>query len=196
MLMTCGPWRPISLETYSSRIADLYFTTNVDQSLEFAEVIAKADIEGDGSYVTFEILLNDNTVSTETVKVEKGFAIATFRTYKPELWYPVSYGKQPLYLLKAVLSTGETKFDTASKRFGLRRVEVVQRKLDDDPGTTFFFMLNNVPVFCGGSDWIPGDSFIPRMTAKKYRDWVKLVAEGNQVLGPCSRGTAKCANKY
>ena len=182
MLMTCGPWRPISLESYDSRISDLYFTTTVDKSLKAAEVTAKADVEGDGSEVKFEIYFEGKVVSTETIKVLKGFASATFRTQNPELWYPARYGKQPLYILSATLQTGDFKLDTVNKRFGLRRAEVIQRQLKDAPGTSFFFEINNIPIFCGGSDWIPADNFIPRIKPEKYRDWVKLAVEGNQVM--------------
>lgn len=182
MLMTCGPWRPINLELYFSRISDLYFTTEVDKSLKSAEVVAKADVEGDGLEVKFEIFLDDKLVSTETVKSEKGFATAAFQIQNPELWYPVNYGNQPLYVLTASLQAANAKLDTVSKRFGLRRAEIVQRELDDAPGTSFYFEINNIPVFCGGSDWIPADNFIPRIVPEKYRDWVKLVVDGNQVM--------------
>ena len=182
MLMTCGPWRPINLEVYFSRISDLYFTTELDKSLKSAEVVAKADVEGDGLDVKFDISLDGKLVSTETVKSENGFATATFRTQNPELWYPATYGKQPLYVLTATLQSANAKLDTLSKRFGLRRAEVVQRELDGAPGTSFYFEINNIPVFCGGSDWIPADNFIPRIKPEKYRDWVKLVVDGNQVM--------------
>ncbi|KAI9875071.1 MAG: Beta-mannosidase B [Pleopsidium flavum] len=181
-LMTCGPWRPINLEIYTSRIADLYFTTEVDQSLKSAEVVAKADIEGERLEVKFEISLDGKTVSSETAKVEEGFATATFRTQNPQLWYPATYGKQPLYLLTAILVSGDKEYDKASKRFGLRKAELIQRKLDDVPGTTFFFEINNISIFCGGSNWIPADTFIPSISAQRYRDWVKLVVDGNQVM--------------
>jgi hypothetical protein len=36
-------------------------------------VIAKADIEGEGSEVRFEISPDGKTVSSETVRVEEGF---------------------------------------------------------------------------------------------------------------------------
>jgi len=52
----------------------------------------------------------------------------------------------------------------------------------EQPGTTFFFQINNIPVFCGGSNWIPADNFIPRISKEKYHDWVKLVADGNQFM--------------
>ena len=180
--MTCGPWRPINLEVYSSRVSDLYFTTGVDKSLKSAEVVAKAEIEGDASGVRFEISLDGKLVGAETVKVEKGLGTATFKVAEPELWYPAKYGKQPLYVLTAILSSGQMEYDKVSKRFGIRRAELIQRELEDAPGTSFFFEINNIPIFCGGSDWIPADNFIPRISPQRYRDWVKLVVDGNQVM--------------
>src|ERR1700722_4630875 len=101
--MTCGPWRPINLEIYESRIADLYFITSVDKSLKSAEIVAKADTEGSATHVKFDISLDGKDISTETVKVKNGHATATFKTKDPELWYPVRYGKQPLYTITATL---------------------------------------------------------------------------------------------
>lgn len=37
-------------------------------------------------------------------------------------------------------------------------------------------------MFCGGSNWIPADSFIPRIKPSKYRDWIKLAVAGNQSM--------------
>lgn len=69
-----------------------------------------------------------------------------------------------------------------SKKIGLRKSELVQDPVKDQPGTSFFFKINNIPIFCGGSDWIPADNFIPRISKQKYYDWVKLVADGNQFM--------------
>ncbi|KAI9764682.1 MAG: Beta-mannosidase B [Geoglossum umbratile] len=181
--LTCGPWRPINIEVYESRIADLYFTTDVERSLRSATIIAKADVEGSAKAVRFEVLLKGKVVNTETVGVSEGTATAIFLTQNPELWYPAGYGLQSLYTLTARLLAGDSKeVDVESKRFGLRRANLVQRKLADVPGNTFFFEINNIPLFCGGSNWIPADSFIPRVTEEKYRDWVKLAVDGNQVM--------------
>lgn len=183
-MLTCGPWRPIRLEIYESRISDLYFTTEVGESLKSAEVVAKAEIEGDedGDEVIFEISLNGEMIGAERVMVEKCFAMATFKSQNPKLWYPHTYGEQPLYVLSATLCRKGALLDMARKRFGLRRAKVIQRKLDNAPGTTFLFEINNIPMFCGGSNWIPADSFTQSIGHKKYRDWVKLAADGNQVM--------------
>lgn len=182
MLMTCGPWRPINLEIYQSRISDLHFTTKVDKSLKSAELVARAEVEGPAADVKFQVTLEGKEVASETVKAINGQATHTFKFDNPELWYPIRYGKQPLYTVTATLLHENTEVDTQSKRIGLRRAELVQKPLKDQPGTSFFFEINNIPIFCGGSDWIPADNFIPRISKQKYYDWVKMVADGNQFM--------------
>ncbi|KAL8802716.1 MAG: hypothetical protein Q9182_003614 [Xanthomendoza sp. 2 TL-2023] len=156
-LLTCGPWRPINLEVYTSRIADLFFTADVDKSLAAAEIVARCEVEGDASEVKFEIVFQEQLVATR-------------------------YGGQPLRHLKAILLTGVSVYDTKSKRFGLRRAEVVQRKLQDVAGASFFFQVNNVPMICGGTDWIPADTSIPRIELSRYRVWLELAIGGNQSM--------------
>lgn len=95
---------------------------------------------------------------------------------------PARYGTQPLYDLQAKLIYKGEILETKNKRFGLRRAEVIQRQLDDAAGTTFIFQINNIPIFCGGSNWIPADSFIPKIESSRYREWIKLAVEGNQSM--------------
>ncbi|KAF7961098.1 hypothetical protein EAE96_000765 [Botrytis aclada] len=181
-LMTCGPWRPINLELFTSRISDVYFTSNVDKSLKTAELVAKADVQGEASQVKFDITLDGELVASKTVTSSEGHATHAFTIEDPALWFPIRYGKQPLYDLTATLIHNDANISTQTKRFGLRRAELVQDPLKDQPGTSFFFRINNIPIFCGGSDWIPADNFIPRISKEKYHDWVKLVADGNQFM--------------
>ena len=180
--MTCGPWRPIYLEVCSSHISDLHFSTHIPESLGTAEVVAKASIEGNAIRVQFEISIKGSIVGKEIVEVKSGIAEATFVTKNPKLWYPRRYGEQPLYNLNATLLGADGVLDSVSKQFGIRRARVVQRNLDDAPGTSFVFEINNIPVFCGGSNWIPADSFLTRLTPEKYREWVKMAADGNQSM--------------
>ncbi|KAI1384087.1 glycoside hydrolase family 2 protein [Hypoxylon trugodes] len=178
-LMTCGPWRPINLEVYESHIADLWVDVKVDKSLKTATVTTHASTEGSASIVRFDISLNDTPIASQVVDAGSG---ATFTISDPQLWYPVRYGKQPLYTVTAALDEGGKIIDSISKKIGLRKAELVQRALEGEPGTSFFFEINNIPIFCGGGDWIPADNFIPRISKERYYDWVKLVADGNQFM--------------
>ncbi|KAH6991008.1 family 2 glycosyl hydrolase [Ilyonectria sp. MPI-CAGE-AT-0026] len=181
-LLTCGPWRPISLEVYDSRISDLHNEIKVDESLKNAKVVARAATEGTASKVQFSISLDGTEVASQTADVQDGKAESTFEIENPELWYPVRHGKQTMYTVKAILLSEAVEVDSVSKRIGIRKLELVQRPLKEQPGTSFFFEVNNIPIFCGGSDWIPADNFIPRISKQRYYDWVKLVADGNQFM--------------
>ena len=184
-LMTAGPWRPISLEVYSARVSDLYTEIKIDDSLKSAEVVAHATLDGEAAKVRFEAFIDGNTIASETVPSgHDGRATATFVVSKPRLWWPKGYGEQPLYTIKAtLLASDDTELDVSSKRIGLRKAEVVQNPFSDGtPGSSFFFRINNEPIFCGGSNWIPADNFICRISTERYYDWVKLVASGNQVM--------------
>ena len=131
------------------------------------------------------VALNAAKIEILTAKQPPGVgpsASVTFRKDRPKLWYPSGYGDQPLYVLRATLFLGSTELDVKEKKFGLRRAKVTERKLEDAPGSTFMFEINNIPIFCGGCCWIPADSFLPRMTPQRYRDWVKLAADGNQLM--------------
>lgn len=145
-----------------------------------------AEIEGKADKVRFDLSLGGKQIASETTSSASGAATVSFHIQDPELWYPIRYGKQPLYDVKATLlgdgDDGEGEVDAVSKRIGLRRAELIQRPLKDQPGTSFFFEVNNIPVYCGGSDWIPADNFIPRISRERYYDWVRLVAEGNQFM--------------
>ncbi|KAF7555414.1 hypothetical protein G7046_g6566 [Stylonectria norvegica] len=182
-LLTCGPWRPINLEVYKSRITDLDADIEVHHSLKTATIIVQAGIEGSYSKVRFDLSLLGKEVVSQVVEAQdETTSTASFILENPELWYPIRYGKQPLYYLKATLLNGKDEVDSTTRRIGLRRAKLVQRPLKEHPGTSFFFEINNIPIFCGGSDWIPADNFIPRISKERYYDWVKLVAEGNQFM--------------
>ena len=178
--MTCGPCRPIYIEVYGSRIADLHVSTKVPQSLDLAEVMPRACIEGTADQIQFEVSRDGQIVGKETVDIRNGVAEANFITKNPKLWFPCGYGEQSLYSLRATLLAGDAILDTVSKRFGIRRAIMVQHSLDNAPGTSFMFEINSIPIFCGGSNWIPADSFLTRLSRDVYYRWVQMMAEGNQ----------------
>lgn len=184
IFLTCGPWKPIRLEMYQARIQDLYFRINFTKlNSKEVEVELFCDYEGDASEVVFDLSFEGNQVAKTAIPARSGNCSAKVTLRNPHLWYPSGYGDQPLYTLAATLFEGEGKtMDSVTKKVGIREAKLIQRPLVDEPGTTFFFEVNGIPIFCGGSNWIPGDSFLPRITSQKYRDWVQLLVEGNQVM--------------
>ncbi|KAF2843698.1 glycoside hydrolase family 2 protein [Patellaria atrata CBS 101060] len=182
ILNTCGPWRAVRLETYQAKIADLRIDYDLDPSFKSASGTITAHIEGKaGNKVSFTAQLHDSVVFKGEADVDSnGVAKVEFYVSEPRLWYPHGYGAQPLYEVRATLSSRDLDLHTTTTKIGFRKSELVQQP--DDIGKTFFFRINGVDVFCGGSDWIPADNFTTRVTEERYRKWVQMMVDGYQVM--------------
>ena len=181
ILNTCGPWRPVRLEIYQSRVADLRVDYTLSDDLKTAKGKLIAKVEGGSAQkVTFTVRHGEEVVFEGSADVSNDAAQLEFQVDDVRLWYPHGYGDQPLYTVTAILKAEDIELHRATRRTGFRRGELVQEP--DSVGKTFFFRINGVDVFCGGSDWIPADSFTPRITEERYRRWLATMVDGYQVM--------------
>ena len=96
---------------------------------------------------------------------------------QPQLWWCNTLGQQPLYTLQVHLLQNDCEADSVCKRIGLRTIE-----LDTSPdayGENFCFVVNGVKIFCRGSNWIPADIFLPRLTPEKLRYRLEAMKNAN-----------------
>ena len=100
---------------------------------------------------------------------------------KPELWWPNGYGKQPLYQVEVSLIHKDAtagSLDRHNYQIGLRTIEL--RQQEDQWGRSFVFVVNNIPIFAKGSNWIPADSFPTRITDEYLEDLIRSAVETHQ----------------
>ncbi|EEA20679.1 hypothetical protein TMatcc_000670 [Talaromyces marneffei ATCC 18224] len=190
VIMTAGIWRDVRLEVYSARVADLWpKTTKIDFNGKVASVTAIARIDTSASTLlkdltaSFRLSLRGQEIARqENIPVNNidQVAQAEFQVSDPELWWPHGYGSQPLYKVSVSLSHNGKELHDTSKKFGIRSAEIIQQL--DKHGKSFFFQINGVDVFCGGSCWIPADSLLPSIDAERYRKWIELMVAGGQVM--------------
>ena len=181
ILNTCGPWREVRLETYRARIEDLRVDYKLDESLKSVQGTISATIEGTSAKsVSFAVYDGEKLAFKESANVNRGVARVEFHVNNPKLWYPHGYGDQPLYNITATVSADGVDLDQATRRTGFRQGELIQEP--DAIGKSFYFRVNGVDVFCGGSDWIPADSFTPRVTDETYRKWLEMMVDGYQIM--------------
>ncbi|KAF2151591.1 glycoside hydrolase family 2 protein [Myriangium duriaei CBS 260.36] len=181
VLMTAGPWRPIALETYQSRIEDVWVVYVVDEDLTRVRGTLHALTLRPAGDLTFKLEFDGvGVVCLKGSKDDEGVFRAPFSIQRPRLWYPSGYGKQSRYTLSAELAGDHGNLHKLSKETGFRRTELVRKP--DRFGESFYFRVNNLDIFCGGSCWIPADNFLPRLTADDYRQWLQCMRDGNQVM--------------
>jgi beta-mannosidase len=185
VLNCVGVWRPVRLEVYHARIAEVEVDVQLAEGYGAATINVGAEIENagvEGLYTRAVLRLKGEEVAT-TEKMPINNAIATkgaLTLENPSLWMPNGYGAQTLYELEISLYAGETQLHSITKRIGMRKVELVQQK--DTHGKSFFFRINGIDVFCGGSCWIPADNFLTNITPQRYRDWLELMVPANQKM--------------
>ncbi|KAI0068656.1 glycoside hydrolase family 2 protein [Artomyces pyxidatus] len=184
VLMTVGPWRPISLHVYQTRITDFRVASVVDENLA-VDVDVSISLSSDAGATAVVSLHKPSgyVLYDSKVTLSNGEGQIKFHLNKSEveLWYPVGHGKQPLYQVEIrVYDKQSNLLDSRTDKIGFRRAIIVEDKLDDEDGLTFLFEINNVRTFCGGSCWIPADSFVTTITPERYRAWLQLLVDGNQ----------------
>jgi beta-mannosidase len=102
---------------------------------------------------------------------------------KPQLWWTHDLGDPALYLLQVELLRESLVLDTITDEVGIRTLALDQSPDPDEPGTRFFrFVLNGVPLFARGTDWIPADSFVGAVSPERYATLLDLAREGNNTM--------------
>ncbi|KAG8797423.1 hypothetical protein FRC16_008878 [Serendipita sp. 398] len=186
VLMCVGPWKPIRLESYQLRIAEMRTEVDIPETLDNATVKVSAELAGASSKaLTATLTLTEPVSKTEThstVEIASGANSVQLEVQisDPKLWHPVGQGQQSLYTASLQIKDSNQELAKSEKRIGLRRVQIVRRGLKEQDGESFFFAVNGQSLFAGGSNWIPADSFLTNISPDRYRAWLQLLVDGNQ----------------
>ncbi|WP_295818295.1 hypothetical protein [uncultured Deinococcus sp.] len=183
-LLTAGPWKDVRLHAYDLRLDDVRTALTVADDLKTATLAVDVSVAGTPAaddHVEVTLTAPDGRVVGHTVLPAQD-ARATLDVPAPELWWPRGYGTQPLYRAAVRLRRGDTVLDSVERRLGARHLRLAQEPVAGEPGTSFTFVVNGVPVFAGGANWIPEDLLLNRVTPDQYRDRLQQAADGHMVM--------------
>jgi beta-mannosidase len=183
--ITAGIWQPVRLETWDAlRIDNLHIHQHSITS-DLANVTAELDIEASKPTTATLALAHDELTGpqtpdgTEELQLNAGLNHISFpvRISAPTLWYPVGYGEQNRYRFSASVRIGREAAAHAEAKTGLRSVEL--RRVPDQWGKTFEFVVNGISVFAKGADVIPFDSFPNRVTPEIHRNILQAARDAH-----------------
>lgn len=174
-LVTAGIWKDVKLNFWNHakieniKIEQKALTKQRADLNIYAEIYA----EKDGNYVFAADKENHD------IALKKGLnkISVPLKIENPHLWQPNGWGKAIIYVLKFSLKKNSETIDSKEERFGLRTVELIQEK--DEKGKSFYFKVNGNPMYAKGTNWIPSDSFTPRITKEKYKKLIKDCKDAN-----------------
>ncbi len=176
-----GIWKDIYIEGRSfARIVDVRFHQDY-YSDKLVTVTATITIERWSNVpliAVFELINPEREARHAEAEVTGDTLTLSIQIKDPELWWPNGYGAQPLYDADVILLTEKKACDLVSYSIGMRTLEL--RREPDAWGESFTFVVNGVPIFAKGSNWIPADSFPTRITDAILEQLIRDAAASHQ----------------
>jgi beta-mannosidase len=174
-----GIWKEMRLEGYTTaRLADVHVRQahEVDGVTLTAQVVVERWADADLMAVLHVTAPDGDAWEVATTIAGSDLAgELEIEIDDPMLWWPNGFGPQPLYDVEVRLHQGDRLCDKEAFRIGLRKLELRQEM--DDFGTSFTFVINDVPIFAKGANWIPADSFPTRITAAQLEHLIRSAAD-------------------
>ena len=178
-VVTSGIWKPIVIESWSkARLGSI----RPEITLQGSQGVARLHVEiewAEKGTDSVALVLSIGGKRAE-VRVAQGetHALIECRIDNPQVWWPHGMGGQPLYDLDLqLLGSDGAALDAWKRRVGFRSVRL--DTAPDEIGSAFTLVVNDVPVFARGANWIPDDCFLPRVTRERYRERIAQACDAN-----------------
>ncbi|TGE05222.1 beta-mannosidase [Hymenobacter fodinae] len=187
--VTSGIWQPVQLEAWdAAKLTDLHVVQR-HISQQSAQLGLEVEYEATASAAKQQATLVIETTGPNgqavgprveqqvTLQPNRHTLTAELQLPNPQLWYPAGYGPQALYSFRAQLLQNGRPLDEATTRTGLRTIQL--RRERDQYGKSFEFVVNGIPIFIKGVNWIPADIFPNRVTPTRYRQLLQAAKDCN-----------------
>ena len=182
-----GIWQPVQLEAWdAAKLLDVHVVQR-QLSAQAATLGVVVAYEGAATASGPATLLVETTGpdgqpgprQEQAVSLQPGRheLAAEVQLASPQLWYPAGYGAQPLYTFRASLLQDGRPLDAVRTRTGLRTLAL--RREQDAYGKSFEFVVNGIPIFAKGVNWIPADIFQTRVTPRRYHQLLQAAKDCN-----------------
>lgn len=179
-LVNIGLWRPVRLEAWDeARIHGFRVDQEALNDTEARLVARWRIVAGGPANVTVRARVTGpdgrqvEVSRAASLVAGENWVSAPLAIEKPQRWWPVGYGAQPLYAVEALLNTGGETSDRVTQRIGLRTTEFIRKH------GSFGFRINGVPIFAKGANLIPFDSFPSRVPEAQMRAILESARDAN-----------------
>lgn len=175
-MVGCGIWRPARLMLYTGCRIDDAFTRTLHIDSDRAQLATDLTIVNENSRASGEVEVR-LTIAQEGTEVARASRRCTllpgenridFSTEiaHPQLWQPNGWGEAHLYDVEIALVQKGRSLARKHYQTGIRTIEFVNEQ--DELGRNFYFRVNGQPIFAKGTNYIPQDIVLTRVTPEDY----------------------------
>ncbi|MGY8988459.1 MAG: beta-mannosidase [Flavobacteriales bacterium] len=171
-----GIWRKVELKIWDACIINDIYVTQDNLTDSLANLMVSIKIES-STAKTITVKVHNNILEDFKLKKGDNSLSLNIQILSPELWWPNGYGNQKLYDISVCIVDENGILDSRIKKIGLRKIELITKQ--DSLGKTFYFKVNNRPIFMKGANYIPQDNLQNRVTKNHYRNLLNDVKTAN-----------------
>lgn len=196
-LVSAGLWREVTLSVMNeTHIKDVqWMTSSIDLKEKRAQLFVDLQLaipfaQLDNTYAQVSISRNGKVVYDAKSLITSHAFRRIISLDQVDFWWPRGYGDAALYETKVSLVTADGEIlDQQQRKIGIRTTQLDMTDINNKAENygKFQFIINGVPVFVKGSNWVPLDALHSR-DASLVDDAVNLMVEANCNMVRCWGG--------
>ena len=178
-LNTMGIWKDVSLNAWDDAKIENVFLKKKSYTEDQAKITAKitlSDPPKEPTLIVVSAAGKDFSLPIQAGNQTKQFDIP-LTIDNPKLWWPHNLGEPYLYEIEVKLLKADVVTDNMTVNHGIRNVSLVTD--EDQYGQSFYFMVNDIPVYIKGANYIPQHSLQNRVTTNHYEKLLQDVVDAN-----------------
>ena len=179
-LVTSGIWKDVELVGWDDWHVTHFQINNESVSKDNAELEVELEVIAE-IQETLKITLSELITGNEykqAFKMKSGINNFSFNISlkNPQLWWPHGHGDQTLHHFFLKVETHD-QLEQRERKIGIRDVNV--KRVEDEKGESFEIIVNDMPIYSKGANWIPADYFVERLEIEDYRRLLKDAKRAN-----------------
>lgn len=181
-IISAGIWKSVNLiKKDTAQIDEVYLRYNFKYphcgSLYYSLDIDEDEFIGDYRLEITGEIDGEITIRKTVALIDRAGIIYGIEGDPNKLWWPKNMGKQNLYNFTIKLYKGDILCDERHQKHGFRTVTLERTDyIDKDGNGEFKFLINGVPFFALGTNWVPLDAY-PSQYKKRLAKAMELVEE-------------------
>ena len=178
-LNTIGIWKGVSLNAWNDAKIEHVYLKKKSYTKDQAKITAKitlSDPPKEPTLIVLSIAGKDFSLPIQAGNEKKEFDVP-LTIDNPKFWWPHNLGEPYLYEVDIKLRKGAVVTDNLKVNHGVRNVSLISD--DDQYGQSFYFMINGIPVYMKGANYIPQHSLQNRVTNAHYENLLQDVVDAN-----------------